>query len=135
MTQSVHSNCIRIFKQPHWLGLVLLLLVSTGHAHGGISAIGGLFYIYLAVMVLGAITTLWLGFFIWLLCNQVLSELAIKWFRWLVYVVLAMMLGLLLWMSLDLGWDGMLVAMALGVSLGVVIITELEILLGRNWRH
>ena len=69
MTQSVHSNCIRIFKQPHWLGLLLLLLVSTGHAHGGISSIGGLFYIYLAVMVLGAITTLWLGFFIWLLCN------------------------------------------------------------------
>lgn len=135
MTQSVHSIFNSIVKQPHWLGLLLLVMVSTGHAHGGISSIGGLFYIYLAVMVLGAITTLWLGFSIWLLCHQVLSELAIKWFRWLVYVVLAVMLGLLLWMSLDLGWDGMLVAMALGVSLGVVIITELEILLGRNWRQ
>jgi len=133
--QFPNSNFNGIFKQLRWLGLLLLVLVSTGHAHGGISAIGGLFYIYLAVMVLGAITTLWLGFFIWLLCNQVLSELAIKWFRWLVYVVLAVMLGLLLWMSLDLGWDGMLVAMALGVSVGVVIITELEILLGRNWRQ
>ena len=135
MTQYPHTIFKGNVKQSLWVGLVLLTLVSTGHAHGGISAIGGLFYIYLAVMVLGTVMTLWLGFLIWLLCNQVLSELAIKWFRWLVYVVLAVMLGLLLWMSLDLGWDGMLVAMALGVSVGVVIITELEILLGRNWRQ